>query len=135
MKRSFSIDQTIAISGESFYYDLHNCYNFQFFIYDAINKKLELVFSKARKDNVKKEDPENLKMTFVNPKFFQLSENFLMNKQSTITEIGFKRKNDTENSGAFIDEKKSLKRDHMIIYFDEDDYLRVYAESVELHPL
>lgn len=141
MKRDFKIDQTIALKTEQGYYDMHNCYEFAGYnLTGIVDKTLELNFEKTVGSWVDESDPQKIRIVFHRVQYLKINLSFYdeafdaartLSDLNSISEIGFKPGDDFDMD-YFYDDEKSLQDYHIIFYIDDVNYVRVYADEVNV---
>lgn len=131
MKKDFVIDNSIAFEGENFYYDIHNCYTVKAIELEKVNKQLRIVFEKVQGDWVKEKDPQFIELRFDNVINFETSLTFSENSSKDVGEIGYKDKDDYDYE-YFHTEKQSTEDDDFFLRFVNDDYVRVFADTIQI---
>jgi len=131
MQKSFKISHSIEAEGEGFCYDLHNNYEFLTLQINSKNQQVVIRFAKTRGHRVPVENPPNLELSFYGLIHISFSEGFFINQSKTIEEIGYKESNN-DNLDWLIEEDKTQPEYHLIIRFDNDEFIRIYAETAEI---
>lgn len=131
MHKNFKIAQSISIEGEGFYYDLHNNYDFSNLQLNTINNFALISFIKTKGDWVPSENPPNLVLSFSGLEYIYFSKGFFINQSKNIEELGYKEI-ENENLDWLIQEDKFLPEHHLVIRFDNDEFIRIYGETVEV---
>lgn len=131
MRKNFKIVQSIIIEGEDFYYDLHNNYDFSNFQLNKLDDYAIMSFAKTRGAWVPLESPSNVVLHFRGLRYVHFSKDFFINPSTNIEELGYKAVDD-ENLDWLGREDKSLSDDHLVLRFDNDEFIRIYAEIVEV---
>lgn len=131
MNKNFKITQSISIEGEGFYYDLHNNYDFSTFELSTLNNFALIKFIKTKGEWVPLESPPNVILSFYGLKYVSFSKYFFINQSKNIEELGYKETKG-ENLDWLIQEDKALPEDHLVIRFDNDEFVRIYAETIEI---
>ncbi|MBS1632569.1 MAG: hypothetical protein JST10_08350 [Bacteroidetes bacterium] len=131
MRKNFKIAQSISIEGEGFYYDLHNNYDFSNLQLSSSNNSVYISFTRKNGGWVPSENPLKLGLLFYGLKLIYFSKNFFINPSTNIEELGYKAIDD-ENLDWLSQEDKSLSDDHLVFRFDNDEFIRIYAETVEV---
>jgi hypothetical protein len=131
MKKDFVIDNSIALEGEDFYYDIHNCYSVKAIELEKGNNQLRVVFEKGQGSWIKEDDPQTIELHFANVSFFETSHTFSENAPKDIEEMGYKNKGDFDYD-YFQTEELSTEDDDFILRFINDDYVRVFADTIQI---
>ena len=132
MVKDFVIDSSIALKGNGFYFDLHNCYDYQGIRVETKEySKLEVIFTKTKGDWVKSEDPEILVLVFREIKYFETSPGFFLNRCETIEEIGYKDVGDN-NYDWLLMEEQANSSSSLLFRFENEEYFRAYSLKVEI---
>jgi hypothetical protein len=131
MTKNFIIDKAIYLLFNSKYYDLHNHYLLECIILNPLEKKIKLSWVKRNKSLISSENDIIIEMIFTGASYFQLSSNFISNSINTIQEIGYKDPQDFDldwlNYEIHFHEKQ-----HIFLRFEDDEFIRIYAENIEV---
>jgi len=127
MEKNFQITDSIYLKLNHSQYDIHNDYDFEKLTLDSDLNELNIFFLKTKGDWVKKEDPDKISILFKNLLHITFSEDFFQEVSSTIEEIGYKSKDDFDYEWLKTDEQVE-NEDHLVIRFENNEYLRVYSE-------
>lgn len=126
MEKNFLIDQGIALSCEGNYFDIHNCYDFQGFNFDAEGKIFYLNFTRASDSQKLK---QNISIKFIDIDVLELSDDFVSHINFNLSEIGYKSAADRDYDWL-IGEDKASPEDHLFFRFESDQYIRIYGRQV-----
>lgn len=134
MKREFKIDSHIAIMCDDYYYDLHNCYDLKGLELDSSKQQLAINFVKLEGEWVKHEDPQRIEILFNGLKYFEVSKGFFLKTSYSLEELGFKNIEDRDYSWL-LSEEQSTGSDHLFIRLENDEYIRVLSDTVEVNKI
>ena len=132
MRREFKIDNQIAIVGDDYYYDLHNCYDLKGLELDWSKKQVAINFIKVSGEWVKHEDPSRIEILFNGVKYFEVSRDFFLKNSYSLEEIGFKNSEDKDDSWL-LSEEQAAADDHLFIRLENDEYIRILSETIEIN--
>jgi hypothetical protein len=128
MEKNFIIDQNIALEGNNFYYDLHNCYNIEDFQINYLSKNVKLKFVKIDGCHANIYC-DIIYLTFEDVNYLEV-RNAL--DSSAVDEIGYKRPDDCDLDWL-LSESQSKPDDHIIIrLYCDDGYIRIGCKSVHV---
>lgn len=131
MVKKFRIDQSIAIEGTNFYYDLHNNYEFSFLDLSTTDNHTHLHFLRKRDEWVPMDSPENIVIQFLQISHISFSESFFLQPCAEIEELGYKNAEDFDMDWL-ANENSSNDEFHFIIRFANDEFVRLFCERVEV---
>ena len=129
MKKTFIIDQSIALQVGNAYYDLHNMYDFMAL---HIKPKESLVVMKFKKIlHVSMDKPHQIQLSFNDVDFFEISSKIMQVKTMNLSEIGYKYPEDNDLDWLLNEDENSIVN-HMIFRFEGDEYIRIHSKKVNL---
>jgi hypothetical protein len=131
MEKEFVIDNSIALEGKGFYYDLHNCYQLKEMDHDSKSALFTISFEKLDGDWIKEEDPKTVRMRFVMVFDVIVSPDFYKNSPRFVDELGYKNQGD-DDYDFLLTEEQSIDNDDFVIRFTNDDYIRISAKRIEV---
>lgn len=123
MEKNFLVDQAIGLSCEEHYFDLHNCYDFQGFDFDVIEKTFCLNFTIASESQDLK---QKVSIKFVGVDTLEFSNGFFIHINRNLSEIGYKSADDQDHDWL-VGEDKSSPQDHLFFRFEADQYIRLHG--------
>lgn len=131
MQKNFVIDNGIALEGDHFYLDVHNCYSLVDFEMNTKSGKsnINISFKKAEECFLDGR-PFNFRMSFLNISYFDCKGLFSKSIHD-IELIGYKETEDNDLSWL-LEEKHFDINCCMVFLFNDDSYLKVQCEKIEL---
>lgn len=130
MKKNFVVDNSVALEGNDFYYDLHNSYVVSNINLSPDKKTLKIVLERLNGNWIKETDPKKIELVFENINFLDVSSNFDHLPQG-IEEIGYKNEGDFDYDWLM---NEDADNDHLVLRLVNDEYLRVLSGSAKVYP-
>jgi hypothetical protein len=130
MEKNFQITDSIYLKLNHSQYDIHNDYDFEKLTLDSEFNQLNVYLVKGTGDWIKKEDPSKIVILFEGLDHVSFSEGFFKEKSTTIEEFGYKSESDFDLQWLKAEEQ-SENGDHLIIRFENNEYLRIYSKRAK----
>ncbi|HVX50035.1 MAG TPA: hypothetical protein VHB48_07750 [Chitinophagaceae bacterium] len=136
MLKNFEIDfhQNIGFNFNGIKIDLHNDYNFESFNYNVALRQLAVQWQISNGDWVRKSLPTTLQLIFYNVSYLQIVKKEVddyRHDDTTLERIGYATA-DMRNDFDSVIIGQTSTDDDIIIFFLNDQSIRINAESVEL---
>ncbi len=139
MLSNFKIEDSISLSGEDFYFDLHNDYDLYALCFGSIlDKNLVIFFTKTEGDWTKEDDPKQVRLEFEQIYLFEVSKNFFVEEKGPVTveEIGFKALCDEDYDWLIRDEQREPNRQYHIVFRMSDlSYIRIGCKKIKVEEI
>lgn len=132
--RNFKINKDhISFDYESYYFDLHNCFDLEKFEFNIFEKSIVLKWKKSEDDWVSTSEPSQILVKFENVINFQISkqDNDLLNypnEEKCLSSIGFCNWNEQEDFG-YIDDINESPYDTIRIELQSWRVFKIQCES------
>ncbi len=134
MKKDFIIKHTSVeiIDNNHRVYDIHNSYKFNGIVLEAATEScVKIFFEKMEGEWIKESDPGEIAFVFLDVKYLEFSKLFFIERPSTIDELGYKAPTDRDYDWLLSEDHFSGD-EHFIFRFLYGEYIRVFADRVEL---
>ncbi len=129
MERNFKIKQGVEVWWGSKFVDLHNLYDFCDIVFSQANDMLTIVFRRNQFEVPKDlEIPKQVLFVFSGLQHLQVNDDLLHNRKLQLEEIGYKSPGDY-NLDWLTTEDKSKEEDHIILRFQEDEFIRIGCDK------
>ncbi|KJS28275.1 MAG: hypothetical protein VR64_25210 [Desulfatitalea sp. BRH_c12] len=133
MKRNFRVEHGVEIWKGYKFIDLHNLYILSEIFYSMASSLLTIVFCRnkypAPQGIVL---PSRTVFVFSNLFYLEISNGLLSGNIKQLEEIGYKNPGDS-NMDWLITEDKSKGGDHIVLRFQEDEFVRIGCDVVNFN--
>jgi hypothetical protein len=123
LRRNFTIGQGVEIQCGSLVVDLHNCYDFAGFSFEAGTRSFDMNFQR-NVHGEKLHSPEQVALCISGVTYLELSPNFVAEKNLGVEELGYKPSGDRDLDWL-VREEKSAPDHQLILRFTNDEFIRV----------
>ena len=132
MQSTFQLDQSIAISADGMYCDLHNCYDFVGFEYRATEKKARFEWKRGDGDWIAAESPKRLFLSFdgvANFAVLKRDDEMPFTEDSCVASITFLPPELSDHFDAICPGER-FENEHLSINFQSGSAIKIWAASV-----
>jgi hypothetical protein len=129
MKKNFWVEnQTqLAVKNQSF----NICDDFDYQNFEQKQNNLLINFKRSTGDWIDEGLPVNIKLLFTNVSYFEVSGQLKTKKVFDLEELGYVQQS-VEDIEVLLSEEDAEEQDHLLFWFEEDEFIRVCAEEANL---
>jgi len=134
MRRTFRIQKEIELHVGEEWFDMKNIYFFSGLDLDATSGKVRLIFEGHPESGRPELIGKKVAVCFYQISHFEVSRLFVPKVNTELLRIGFKSPSDYDTDWLLSDEQ-SEEVDHLLFCLGNDEFVRIYANRVELEKL
>ena len=138
---NLSNDYIGIVSKEGRYFDLHNNFDFDTFLYQFNKRHFQINWKRGDGDWVGENEPQNIQLSFTNVSILRMKE--LNQDPASLIEfksddhclsmIGFTTKEEVDFVGCLENSGLNTENCPIIIHTENEQVFIIFSESVELH--
>lgn len=135
MTVNFTIDQNTAIQYDSYYIDLHNCYDLLKVDESISKKEIQIAFKRTIGEWVDKKSPSIILFKFINPDYMHIEDGDPQAKiedQKTLSELTYFPSTHRDMNDGIIDQSVPNENDDILFFFEDGKLIRIACESIKL---